>query len=155
PRLHGPVAPRAADALHPGDGRSHRRGRPRRPAVKLEDLFVYLAAFVRAAAFLYAFPLTGDRTVPAPRRVAPPALLAPALRPTRRADDVVATLPAEAILGFAAGFAGRVVYGGIEAGGQLIGLSLGLGFAGFFDASAAEEELPPRRLIRTLASLIF
>jgi flagellar biosynthetic protein FliR len=123
--------------------------------VKLADLAVYLAAFVRCAAFLTAFPLTGDKMVPARVRVALAALLALALAPSRRPEDLFATLPAEAILGFAAGFAARVVFGGVEAGGQLIGLTFGLGFAGTFDPSVSEEELPTRRLVRCLMGLAF
>lgn len=123
--------------------------------MKLTDLTVILSAFVRCAAFLQAFPLTGDQVVPPKFRVAMALLIAVALAPTRAPADVIATLPAEALLGFAAGFAGRVVFAGVEAGGQLIGISFGLGFAGQYDSSVSEEELPTRRLIRCLTALAF
>jgi len=123
--------------------------------VKLTDLAVILPAFIRCAAFLYAFPLTGDHYLPPKLRVALAAMIAIALAPSRLPDHVVALLPAEALLGFAAGFAARVVFAGVEAGGQLIGISFGLGFAGQYDSTVSEEELPTRKLIRCLTALAF
>jgi flagellar biosynthetic protein FliR len=123
--------------------------------VRIEDLTVFATAFVRCAAFLQAFPLTGDRYVPAKFRGAMAALMALALAPSRQPENLFQALPAEALLGFAAGFAGRVVFAGIEAGGQIIGYSLGLGFAGQYDPSVADEELPTRRLLRCLTLLAF
>lgn len=123
--------------------------------MKLEDLLVFASAFVRCAAFLQAFPLTGDKVVPPKFRGAIAVLMAIAIAPSRRPENLFVALPAEALLGFAAGFAGRLVFAGIEAGGQLIGYSLGLGFAAQFDSSVAEEELPTRRLLRCLTMLAF
>src|SRR5262245_16962893 len=118
----------------------------------------FLVSFARSAAFLQAFPLTGDRIVPPKLRLAIAALLALAVAPGRAGLDaagLAAALPAEIVLGLAAGFAGRAVLAGAEAGGQLIGLQLGLGFAATFDRSVAEEELPTRRIIRCIAALAF
>jgi flagellar biosynthesis protein FliR len=122
------------------------------------EIAVFLPAFARAAAFLQAFPLTGDRVVPLKLRAALAAMIAMALVPMRPPLDPAAlpiAVPAELLLGLAAGFAGRLVFAGVEAGGQLIGLQLGLGFAGTFDPLVAEQELPTQRLVRCLAGLAF
>lgn len=122
------------------------------------ELVAFLACFARAGAFLQSFPLTGDHVVPLKLRAALAALIAFALAPMRPAlpvDALFWAIPAELLLGLAAGFAGRLVFAGVEAGGQLIGLQLGLGFAGTFDAAAGEPELPTHRMVRSLAGLAF
>ncbi len=122
--------------------------------IGLAEVFAFLAAFARTAAFLQAFPLTGDKALPARFRGAAAALIALALVPTRAGVGLEA-IPAEIMLGLMAGFAGRIVFAGAEAGGQLLGIQLGLGFAGTFDPTVAEDELPTRRLVRCLTGIAF
>lgn len=117
-----------------------------------------LATFARAAAFLFAAPLTGEPSV-APRvRVGVAAALAFVLAPARPAlaeDDLATILVAELLLGLLAGFSARLVLAGVEAGGELVGLSLGLGFAESYDPRLGEAAQPTRRLAATLGAFAF
>lgn len=118
----------------------------------------FLAAFGRAGGFLVAAPFLGDRTTPLRVRAGAAVAIAVALAPLRAPLDVldlVFALPAEVALGLAAGFAARVVVGGVEAGGQIIGQQLGLGFAGTFDPMLGDQEMPTARLARVAFGLTF
>jgi flagellar biosynthetic protein FliR len=118
----------------------------------------FLAAFARSAAWLQTAPLTGDSTLSPKLRTAMAALMAlpiAAARGPLGASELFAALPGELLLGAAIGLAARVEMAGAEAGGQLLGLELELGFAGTFDPMAREEALPTRRLASCLAGLAF
>jgi flagellar biosynthesis protein FliR len=118
----------------------------------------FLATFVRAAAFLHAAPLVGDRQLSSKARAATAAVLALAVAPIRPPIDPAAlplALPAEILLGLMAGFATRMVLAGAEAGGELIGLQFGLGFANSVDPSRGELSSTTRQLALCLAGLAF
>jgi flagellar biosynthetic protein FliR len=118
----------------------------------------FLAAFGRVGGFLVAAPFVGDRTTPLRVRAAAATVIAFALAPLRAplgVQDLVFALPAEIALGLAAGFAARVVIAGVEAGGQIIGQQLGLGFAGAFDPMIGDQEMPTARLARVAFGLTF
>jgi flagellar biosynthetic protein FliR len=124
----------------------------------LPDVAGFLVAFARAVAFLQSAPVSSESTIPHRARVAVAAALALAIagaRPAVPVEELPRTLPIELLAGLAAGFSARLALAGIEAGGQLIGVQLGLGFAQFFDPSAGEEALPTRRIAATLGSLAF
>ena len=121
-------------------------------------LGAFLAVFVRTAAWLSVGPLTGDVMVPPRYRVAVAALIALVLAPLRppiAIEALPALLPGELLIGVAIGFSVRLVLSGVEAGGQLIGLQLELGFAGVFDPLLREESLPTRRIAYCLGALCF
>ncbi len=114
--------------------------------------------FARTAAWAQAAPLVGDRVVPARVRVLFAAGVAAPLSLLRADADyshLIATLPFEILFGLLAGAAARLILAGAEAGGQLIGLQLGLGFAGTYDPMAQDESLPTRRIAYALAALAF
>lgn len=118
----------------------------------------FVATFARAAAFLHAAPLTGDRQLPVRARVAVAALMALALAPARPVldgDALIAMIPCELLLGLGAGFTARLVLAGAEAGGELISLQLGLGFAAAYDPALGDQAQPIGRLALALAGLAF
>jgi flagellar biosynthetic protein FliR len=118
----------------------------------------FLATFARCAGFFVSVPFIGDRSTPMRVRTGAALVVAFALAPTRAPLTMEAlyfALPAEAVLGLAAGFAARVVVGGVEAGGQLIGQQLGLGFAGAFDPMIGDQEMPTARLARVMFGFAF
>ena len=122
------------------------------------QICTFLVSFGRIAAFFQSAPFLGDRYVPAKTKVALAALIGVALsliRPPVSASSLGLILPGEIMLGLLAGFAIRVAIAGAEAGGQLVGLQLELGFAASFDPHAAEEMLVTRRLTQTLTGLAF
>ena len=118
----------------------------------------FLAAFARCGGFFVAVPFVGDRSTPMRVRLGVAVAVAFALAPSRSPltlEGMVFALPAEAALGLAAGFAARMVVAGVEAGGQIIGQQLGLGFAGSFDPMIGEQEMPTARLARVIFGLAF
>lgn len=118
----------------------------------------FLAVFVRAAAFLHAAPLTGDRQMSFKTRAAVAAALAVAVAPIRppiEPTSLPLVLPAEILLGLLAGFAARMVLAGAEAAGDIIGLQFGLGFAQSVDPARGEPSTTFRTLALCLASLAF
>lgn len=126
--------------------------------INLVPVGAFLAGFARTVAWLHTAPLTSDPMVPARVRVLAAALVALLLAPTHAPVEVAAlplAIPAELLLGGALGLAARILLAGVEAGGQLVGLHLELGFAGQYDPMAREEALPTRRIAYALAGLAF
>lgn len=118
----------------------------------------FLAVFARAGAWSYAAPLLGDRMVPAKVRIllvgAIALLLAP-VRPAATFSLLILAVPFEIVFGLVLGAAQRFVLAGAEAGGQLMGITMGLGFAGTFDPILRESSLPTRRIAFALAAMAF
>jgi flagellar biosynthesis protein FliR len=130
----------------------------RSPVLNETHTASFLLSFARTASWSQAAPLVGDRTVPNRVRVLFAAAVAVPLamvRPTADYTGLIASLPFEVIFGLIIGAAARLVLAGAEAGGQLIGIQLGLGFAGTYDPVAQEESLPTRRIAYSLAALAF
>lgn len=124
----------------------------------LGHIGAFLAAFVRCAAWAHSAPLVGDALMPRRLRVAVAAFLAVpmlSLRPTVDLAALPSILPSELALGLIAGFSIRLALAGIEAGGQLIGLQLELGFASMFDPATHQETLPTNRMASCIAGLTF
>jgi len=118
----------------------------------------FLAVFARAGAWSYAAPVLGDHVVPAKVRVllvGGIALLLSPVRPTVSFGILIMLVPFEIAFGLVLGTAQRFVLAGAEAGGQIMGIQMGLGFAGTFDPILRESSLPTRRIAFGLAALAF
>jgi flagellar biosynthetic protein FliR len=97
--------------------------------------------FLRALALFSSLPLLGTRTVPMRVRVALAALIAVAAQaslppmPQVALDSSAALLLVvqQLLIGISLGFAVRLVFAAIELAGEIVGLQMGLNFAGFFD----------------------
>ncbi len=119
--------------------------------------------FLRALALLSALPVLGQRQTPARVRIGLALLVALACQASLPAPPVVALDSAAAfgavlqqvMVGVTLGFAVRLVMAGVELGGELIGLQMGLNFAGFFDPISASQGTASARLLGTLAALLF
>ena len=118
----------------------------------------FLACFARCAAWTETAPVISDPIVPRRVRIAIAGAVALSLAPLRSEltySDLLKTLPLDIIAGAILGGATRLFLLAAEMGGQLIGIQLGLGFAGTFDPVAREAALPTRRLAFALAGLSF
>jgi flagellar biosynthesis protein FliR len=118
----------------------------------------FLAAFARAAAFLQAAPLVGDRQLPIKARAAVAAVLAfvvAPIRPPIAPIDLALVVPAEILLGLIAGFTARLVLAGAEAGGEIVGVQVGLGFAHSVDPARGEPSATMRQVALCIAGLAF
>lgn len=122
------------------------------------ELGGFLLSFARVGAWSVAAPLISENVVP--RRVramfaAGAALPIAGIATAGETGGLLSRLPIEVVFGLGLGFASRAAMAAVEAGGQIIGMQLGLGFAGGFDPMAREESLPTRRLAFALAALTF
>jgi flagellar biosynthetic protein FliR len=93
----------------------------------------------------------GTRTVPTRVRIALAAFVALAAQASLPAPPVVPLdsplafmlVLQQMVIGLALGFAVRVVFAAVEFAGEVIGLQMGLNFAGFFDPVSASTRAPP------------
>ncbi len=119
--------------------------------------------FLRALALFTALPVLGSRTVPARVRVALAAFIALASQaslPTMPAvalDSPLALMlvAQQLVIGLSLGFAVRVVFAAVEFAGEIIGLQMGLNFAGFFDPLSASTATATSRFFGTLVAWLF
>lgn len=119
--------------------------------------------FLRALALLTALPVFSQRAVPMRVKVGLALFIALAAQPSLPPIPVVPLDSALAIIvllqqllvGITLGFAVRVVFAAVEMGGELIGLQMGLNFAGFFDPATASQGTASGRFFGTLVAFLF
>ena len=119
--------------------------------------------FLRALALFTAMPVLGGRTVPARVRVALAFFIALASQaalppmPSVALDShlAFALVAQQVVIGLSLGFAVRVLFAAVELAGELIGLQMGLNFAGFFDPITASQGTATARFFGTLISWLF
>lgn len=119
--------------------------------------------FLRALALLAALPVFSQRAVPMRVKTGLALFIALAAQPSLPAMPV---LPLDApaafmavvqqvLVGVTLGFAVRLVFAAVELGGELIGLQMGLNFAGFFDPATASQGTASSRFFGTLVAFLF
>ena len=119
--------------------------------------------FLRALALFTAMPVLGTRTVPARVRIGLAALITLAAQPSM---PVVEAVPLDSplafvlvvqqlLIGLSLGFAVRVVFAALEFAGEIIGLQMGLNFAGFFDPISAGTATATSRFYGTTVAWLF
>ncbi|KVE35014.1 flagellar biosynthetic protein FliR [Burkholderia sp. TSV86] len=126
-------------------------------------LTAFLWPFARLLALVATAPLTGHRATPARVKIGLAAFIALAISPTLGPMPAVTLFSAQGVgiivnqflIGVALGFAMQVVFAAIEAAGDFIGLSMGLGFATFFDPHASGATPVVGRFLSAIAMLAF
>ena len=119
--------------------------------------------FLRALALFSSLPLLGTRVVPARVRVALAALVAlaaqaslPPLPPVALDSWLAFQLVVQQLLiGISLGFAVRLVFAAIELAGEIVGLQMGLNFAGFFDPMTASQTTATSRFFGAIVGWLF
>ena len=119
--------------------------------------------FLRALALFSSVPVLGARSVPVPVRIGLAGLIAFAAQPSLAAPPVVALDSAlaltlvvqQVVIGLALGFAVQLVFAAIEFAGEIIGLQMGLNFAGFFDPISATTATATSRFFGTSVAWLF
>jgi flagellar biosynthetic protein FliR len=119
--------------------------------------------FLRALALFSSLPLLGTRTVPARVRVALAALVAIAAQaslppmPQVALDSMAAFMLVlqQLLVGISLGFAVRLVFAAIELAGEMVGLQMGLNFAGFFDPLTASQTTATSRFFGAIVGWLF
>ncbi|HLL19945.1 MAG TPA: flagellar biosynthetic protein FliR [Rubrivivax sp.] len=119
--------------------------------------------FFRALALFTALPVLGTRTVPIRVRIALAAFIGYAASdglpppPPVPLDSPLALmlLAQQMVIGLSLGFAVRLVFAAVEFAGELIGLQMGLNFAGFFDPLSASTATATSRFFGTMVAWLF
>jgi flagellar biosynthetic protein FliR len=108
-------------------------------------------------------PVLGGRNVPMRVRIGLAGFMAfaaqaslPAMPPVALDSPVAFMLVAQqVVIGLSLGFAVRVVLAAVEFAGELIGLQMGLNFAGFFDPVSASQGTASARFMGTIVAFLF
>jgi flagellar biosynthetic protein FliR len=122
--------------------------------------------FLRALALFTALPVLGTRSVPTRVRIGLAAFIALAAQPSLPDAGATATVALDSplafllvvqqlVIGLSLGFAVRLVFAAVEFAGELIGLQMGLNFAGFFDPMTASAATAASRFFGTTVAWLF
>ena len=119
--------------------------------------------FIRVLALFGALPVFAQRSVPARVRIGLAFLIAFCAQATLPAMPLIALDSAAAFLavvqqvliGASLGFAVRIVFSAVEFAGELIGLQMGLNFAGFFNPMTGGEATATSRFYGTAVAWLF
>ena len=119
--------------------------------------------FLRALAMLATLPVFGQRAVPMRVKIGLAGFIALAAQASLPPMPVVAldsplafmVVAQQVLVGVTMGFAVRLVFAAVELAGELIGLQMGLNFAGFFDPATASQGTASSRLFGTLVAFLF
>lgn len=129
----------------------------------LEATNQYLWPFVRIGAFVMVMPVIGGSFVPAPVRLMLALMLTFVIAPAMPQMIPVSALSLagallvmqEIIIGIAMGFAVQLIFDAIALGGQVIAMSMGLGFAVFIDRTRGVNIPVLGQFFLMLGMLIF
>ncbi len=119
--------------------------------------------FIRVLALFGTLPVFAQRTVPARVRIGLGFLIAFCAQATLPPMPLIALDSAAALLaviqqiliGASLGFAVRIVFAGVEFAGELVGLQMGLNFAGFFNPMTGGEATATSRFYGTAVAWLF
>ncbi|OYU77720.1 MAG: flagellar biosynthetic protein FliR [Burkholderiales bacterium PBB5] len=119
--------------------------------------------FLRTLALLGSLPVFSQRAVPMRVKVGFALFITIAAQPSLPAMPVIAldsplavlVIVQQLLIGVTLGFAVRVVFAAVELGGELIGLQMGLNFAGFFDPATASQGTASGRFFGTIVAFLF
>ena len=119
--------------------------------------------FIRVLALFSAMPVLGQRSVPVRVRVGLAFLIVVAAQaslppmPQVALDSPLAfmLIVQNLLIGLTLGFAVRAVFAAVEFEGELIGLQMGLNYAGFFDPASGGQGTATARFFSTVVALLF
>jgi flagellar biosynthetic protein FliR len=119
--------------------------------------------FLRVLALFGAMPVLAQRSVPVRIRVALAFLIAFCAQASLPAMPVVALDSAQGFLlvvqqlliGLSMAFAVRIVFAAVEFAGEIVGLQMGLNFAGFFDPATGGQATAMSRFFGVSVSWLF
>lgn len=127
----------------------------------LSWLYAVLLPFFRIVALMSSAPILSARSVPVRLRVVLSMMIALLVVPTLPAAQVQpSSFPGlllvlqQVLIGLSIGFAARLIFAAFEVAGEVIGLQMGLSYAGFFDPQAGAANAVGRTF-STLALLTF
>ena len=119
--------------------------------------------FLRVLAVFSSAPIFSSRSVPMRSRVALAFLVAVCAQAGLSEQPMVALNDPQAfsvvmqqvVVGIAIGLAVRIVFASVELAGEIIGLQMGLNFAGFFDPTTGSQTSTVGRFFGNTTMLLF
>ncbi|MES3012658.1 MAG: flagellar biosynthetic protein FliR [Pseudomonadota bacterium] len=129
----------------------------------LEWITPILWPFLRVLALFGALPIFAQRGVPMRVRVALAFMIAFCAQATLPAmpvipldsAPVVLAIVQQILIGASLGFAVRIVFAAVEFAGELVGLQMGLNFAGFFNPMTGGDSTATSRFFGVSVSWLF
>ncbi|ABR89166.1 FliR component of the flagellar biosynthesis pathway [Janthinobacterium sp. Marseille] len=131
------------------------------------ELNTWIAAFLwpltRIIGMISVAPLFGNVSVPARVKIGLGILLAMIIAPTVPAMPALdpmslqglLILAQQLIIGLSIGFAMRITFAGVEMAGEIIGMTMGLGFASFFDPQTRARSSAISQFLALLTLMIY
>ena len=119
--------------------------------------------FLRTLALFSAIPVLSQRSVPLRVRVGLAFLITVCAQASLPEMQVVAldsglavlVVVQQVLIGLTLGFSARIVFAAIEFAGELVGLQMGLNFAGFFDPATGGQTTAVSRFFGTVVAWLF
>jgi len=119
--------------------------------------------FLRVMSVLASAPIYSSRSVPLRTRIGLALLIAICLQPLLDDQPIISLTGSQAlttavqqvVLGAAIGMVVRIVFTAIEMGGELVGLQMGLNFAGYFDPATSQQSSAVGRFFGNISMLLF
>ena len=129
----------------------------------LQWLTPLLWPFLRTLALFTTAPVLSSRAVPLRVKIGLALLISMAAQASLPGMPVVpldsaaglAMVVQQVLIGVTLGFAARVVFAAVEFAGELVGLQMGLNFAGFFDPATGSQGTATSRFFSAIGSLLF
>lgn len=119
---------------------------------------------IRTLALFAGMPIFSQRNVPMRVRVglavfislaAQPSLPEMPVQPLDSPPLLMMLLAQQLLIGLSMGFAVRVVFAALEFAGEVIGLQMGLNFAGFFDPATGSQGTASARFFGSMVAFLF
>lgn len=120
--------------------------------------------FIRVLALFAGMPVFSQRNVPLRVRIGLALFISVCAQaslppmPVQALDSLpqlLGLVAQQLLIGLSMGFAVRVVFAALEFAGELIGLQMGLNFAGFFDPSTGSQGTSTARFFGTMVAFLF
>lgn len=119
--------------------------------------------FLRILALFTSAPVLSARSISNRTRVAMAFLIALCAQPGLAEQPVIslndslalAVATQQIVIGLTIGLAARIVFSAVEMAGELIGLQMGLNFAGFFDPATSSQSSTVGRFFGNTTMLLF
>lgn len=136
-------------------------------SVNSNELVALIASFMwpltRILGFIAIAPPFGNNGVPVRVKITLGVFLAlivaPTIAPLNNVDPLsitgIAVLMQQLVIGLAMGFIVRVIYAGVEMAGEVIGLTMGLGFATFYDPQTRGRSSAVAQFLVIITTLLF
>lgn len=120
--------------------------------------------FIRTLALFAGMPTFSQRNVPLRLRIGLSLFIAVAAQPSL--PDILPTpldslpmltllIAQQLLIGLSMGFAVRIVFAALEFAGEIIGLQMGLNFAGFFDPGSGAQGTASARFFGSMVAFLF